>query len=65
MRPTDKSYSYQCTTCLYTAKKRVAVISHIQSTHIDFPGYTCVHCGSLAKTLNAFQQHKLKCHKKY
>lgn len=62
---TNGSYSYQCSTCQYTAKKRVAVISHIQSTHVDFPGYNCVFCGNLSKTLNAFQQHKLKCHRKY
>ncbi|XP_023340319.1 zinc finger and BTB domain-containing protein 14 isoform X9 [Eurytemora carolleeae] len=65
LRPDDKSYSYQCTTCLYTARKRVAVISHIQSVHLDFPGYTCHLCSTISKTLNAFQQHKLKCHKRY
>jgi len=61
LRPEDKAYIYLCTICEYSAKKRVAVISHIQSNHIDFPGYNCTNCGNLSKTLNAYQQHKLKC----
>jgi len=65
LRPTnnEKYPTYQCSVCHYVSKKKTSVFSHIQSSHTDFPGYNCELCGSFAKTLNAIQQHKLKCSK--
>jgi len=65
LKPEYEKYPvYQCTVCEHISKKRISVFSHIQSNHMDFPGYNCDSCGTFSKTLNAFQKHRLRCQKK-
>ena len=62
LKPENERYpTYQCSVCNYSSKKKIATFSHIQINHTDFPGYNCDVCGKASKTLNSFQQHKLKC----
>lgn len=53
---------YQCTLCEYRHKKRVQLLSHVESFHIS-NSYTCDICRHICPTLGAFKKHIYRNHR--
>ena len=54
---------WHCTDCDYKTKFNSNLYEHIESRHIDQPGYSCDICSKFCKTRNALRNHKFRLHK--
>jgi len=55
--------SWHCTDCPYTTKNNSNLFEHIESRHVDHPGYCCDICMKFCATRNSLRNHKVRLHK--
>ena len=59
----DTHGQWMCTDCNFSKDRKLAVVSHIQATHIQsFEGYFCDLCNIRSKTILAYQRHLQRFH---
>ena len=59
----ELGFVWHCVDCSCTSKYRRNVARHIESKHIQSPGYNCEICGKFCITSNSLQTHKSTYHK--
>ena len=59
----DTNGQWMCTDCNFSKDRKLAVVSHIQASHIpNFEGYFCDLCNNRSKTILAYQRHLKRLH---
>ena len=54
----DEDGLWKCLDCGYRTKNNSVLYEHIESRHVDHPGYECDICSKFCSTRNALRNHK-------
>ena len=54
----DPIMGWKCSDCDYRTKNNSVLYEHIESKHVDHPGYECDICSKFCSTRNSLRNHK-------
>lgn len=54
---------WACSDCDYHTKNNSNLYEHIESRHVQHPGYNCDICFKFCSTRNSLRNHKARLHK--
>ena len=54
---------WRCIDCSYSSKQKHHVARHIESKHIDTPGFNCIFCEKFCPNSNSLQAHISRNHR--